>query len=83
MVLIPSKAVKITVIFILCFIHTIASYPWIKEQLEIDAPDKKLIFVKEIVIGITGKYGKLPKGFRHAFLLRHPLKVLQIQKRIY
>ena len=77
MLFILSKVVKITVIFILCFNHTIASYPWIKEQLEIDAADKKLIFVKEIVIGITGKYDKLPKGFRHAFLLRHPLKVSQ------
>ena len=64
-------------------IPIIASYPWIKEQLEIDAPDKKLIFVKEIVIGITGKYDKLPKGFRHAFLLRHPVKVKTYSKTFF
>ena len=52
-----------------------ASYQWIKEQLEMEAPDKKLIFVKDIVVGITGLYDKLPNGFRHAFLLRHPIKV--------
>ena len=46
-----------------------------KEQLESEAPGKKLIFNKDMVEGIVGKYDALPDGFRHVFLLRHPLKV--------
>ena len=46
-----------------------------KEQLESEAPGKKLIFKKDMVEGIVGKYDALPDGFRHVFLLRHPLKV--------
>lgn len=57
-------------------------YQWIKDQLEADAPGKKLIFCKDMVEGIVDKYDALPSGFRHTILLRHPAKVFNSFKKM-
>ncbi|XP_072049364.1 uncharacterized protein [Amphiura filiformis] len=57
------------------YVGSEVSYQWVKEQLQADAPGKKLIFNKDMVEGIVDKYDAIPEGFRHVFLLRHPLKV--------
>ncbi|XP_072018245.1 uncharacterized protein [Amphiura filiformis] len=51
------------------------SFSSLRERLEEEYPGKKLIFVKDMVQGIDGHYDALPKGYRHTFLIRHPLKV--------
>ncbi|XP_072043357.1 uncharacterized protein [Amphiura filiformis] len=59
------------------------SFSWIKQQLEAPQPGKDLIFVKDMVQGIDGHYYGIPDGFRHTFLMRHPLKVFDSFKRMY
>ncbi|XP_072049465.1 uncharacterized protein [Amphiura filiformis] len=57
------------------YVGSEVSYQWVKEQLQAEAPGKKLIFNKDMVEGIVDTYDAIPEGFRHVFLLRHPLKV--------
>ncbi|XP_072026022.1 uncharacterized protein [Amphiura filiformis] len=50
-------------------------YDWLKEQLESDLPDgKSMLFVKDngAIIGRLALHDKIPKGFRHTFLIRNP-----------
>ncbi len=53
----------------------VCTFDWAKEALEVDYPGKDIVFCKDIVDAIVGRYGKLPKGFRHTYLIRHPHKV--------
>ena len=57
-------------------------FQWVKERMEEDYPGKKLIFNKDMVQGIAGHYDALPKGYRHTFLIRHPLKVFKSFKKM-
>lgn len=57
-------------------------FAWVRERMEEDQPGKKLIFNKDMVQGIDGHYDALPKGYRHTFLIRHPLKVFASFKRM-
>ncbi|XP_072025492.1 uncharacterized protein [Amphiura filiformis] len=50
-------------------------FTWVKKKLEEEQPGKKVIFVKDMIQGIAGHYDALPDGYRHAFVIRHPLKV--------
>ena len=59
------------------------TYDWVKEQLEGEFPGKRLVFVKEMVKGILGQYEFIPKGYRHSFLIRHPLKVFTSLKKMF
>ena len=59
----------------LAFDTSICSYDWVKKTLEADYPGKKLIFCKDMVVGLDGKYNALPKGFRHTFIIRDPTKM--------
>ena len=59
------------------------SFSWIKHQLEAPQPGKDLIFVKDMVQGIDGHYDAIPDGYKHTFLMRHPLKVFDSYKRMY
>ncbi len=52
------------------------SYEWVKEQLTADYPDKRLLLVKDIVHCLDERYTMLPSGFRYAFLIRHPYRML-------
>ena len=58
-------------------------YEWVKKQLEGEFPGKRLVFVKEMVKGILGQYEFIPKGYRHTFLIRHPLKVFYSLKKMF
>ena len=59
----------------LAFDTSVCSYDWVKKTLEADYPGKKLIFCKDMVFGVDGKYHVLPKGFRHTFIIRDPTKM--------
>ncbi|XP_072045578.1 uncharacterized protein [Amphiura filiformis] len=61
-----------------------SSYKWLAEQMESRPPNVKLIFVKELAFGFDGHdlFSKIPKGFRHTFLIRHPYKVFASWKRM-
>ena len=59
------------------------TYSWVKDRLEGPFPGKKLVFVKEMVEGIHDHYDELPKGYRHTFMIRHPLKVFFSLKKMW
>ncbi|XP_072051997.1 uncharacterized protein [Amphiura filiformis] len=59
------------------------SLSWVRERLEEEYPGKKLIFIKDMVQGIDGHYNALPTGYRHTFLIRHPLKVFASLKKMW
>ncbi len=59
------------------------TYDWVRQQLEGDFPGKRLVFVKDMVEGIHGHYDKLPSGYRHTFLIRHPVKAFMSMKKMY
>ena len=56
---------------------------WLKEQLEGDFPGKKMVFVKELGPSIARPspplFDKIPKGFRHTFLMRNPRRMFNVQ----
>ncbi|XP_072040327.1 uncharacterized protein [Amphiura filiformis] len=56
-------------------------FDWLKEQLEGDFPGKKMVFVKEMGDSIIrdSRHDKIPKGFRHTFLIRNPRKIMKSQ----
>ncbi|XP_072048221.1 uncharacterized protein [Amphiura filiformis] len=58
------------------------TYGWVKQQLEADYPGKKVLLVRDQAPYLDEKYDTIPSGFRHAFLIRHPYKVLPSYKRI-
>ncbi|XP_033110163.1 branched-chain-amino-acid aminotransferase-like protein 1 [Anneissia japonica] len=51
--------------------------------LEAKYPGKRVVFVKDMSYAITWKLQMLPKGYRHAFLIRHPAKVFSSIKKCY
>ncbi|XP_071957800.1 uncharacterized protein [Antedon mediterranea] len=60
-----------------------ATYKFIKEDvLEREYPDKKVVFARDMSFGITGKIDMLPKGYRHAFLIRNPTKLFPSWKKM-
>ncbi|XP_038063778.1 uncharacterized protein LOC119734360 [Patiria miniata] len=58
-----------------------ADYQWVKRQLEANYPGKRFLFAKEMAYCINGKFEYLPKGYRHIFLIREPVKVFQSLKK--
>ncbi|XP_071940933.1 uncharacterized protein [Antedon mediterranea] len=61
----------------------VATYKFIKENiLEAEYPDKNVVFVKDMSYAITWKLHMLPKGYRHAFLIRNPVKVFSSWKKM-
>ncbi|XP_072040472.1 uncharacterized protein [Amphiura filiformis] len=59
----------------LAFDEAMCTFDWVKKTLEADYPGKKLIFCKDMASVLDGKYDALPKGFRHTFIIRDPVKV--------
>ncbi|KAJ8039930.1 hypothetical protein HOLleu_14090 [Holothuria leucospilota] len=58
-------------------------YPWLKEQLELDPMDKKLVFIKDESFTITNHLEYLPYvPTRHTFLIRHPQEVYPSVKNV-
>ncbi|XP_038066918.1 branched-chain-amino-acid aminotransferase-like protein 2 [Patiria miniata] len=56
---------------------------WVKEQLEKAHVGKKFIFCKDMAFTVTDQMEFLPKGYRHLFLIRHPLKVFSSWKKLF
>ncbi|XP_033108817.1 branched-chain-amino-acid aminotransferase-like protein 2 [Anneissia japonica] len=60
-----------------------ATYQFVKENiLEANYPGKKVVFVKDFSYAITWKINMLPKGYRHAFLIRNPAKTFASWKKL-
>ena len=49
---------------------------WVKSLLEGPFPGKKVVFSKDLILGIKDQFHMIPKGYRHTFLIRNPTKVL-------
>ncbi|XP_071940934.1 uncharacterized protein [Antedon mediterranea] len=61
----------------------VATYKFIKENiLEAEYPGKNVVFAKDTSYAITWKLHMLPKGYRHAFLIRNPVKVFPSWKKM-
>lgn len=58
------------------------TFQFAKEQLEAEYPGKEVVFCKDMVHGIHGKYDYLPKGYRHTFIIRNPLRTFISQKKM-
>ncbi|XP_071956212.1 uncharacterized protein [Antedon mediterranea] len=57
------------------------SYKYMKENiLEAEYPNKKVVFVKDMSLAIIKQIDMLPKGYRHAFLIRRPERVFSSLK---
>ena len=61
---------------------SLCTYQWVKDTLEGNFHGKKLVFAKDLVTGIHGKYEYLPKGYDHTFMIRNPLKVSISQRKL-
>ncbi|XP_038066442.1 uncharacterized protein LOC119736497 [Patiria miniata] len=59
------------------------NYQWVKEQLEKAHVGKKFIFCKDMAYAMSDQMEFLPKGYRHVFLICHPLKVFSSWKRLF
>ncbi|KAJ8019633.1 hypothetical protein HOLleu_41291 [Holothuria leucospilota] len=60
-------------------------YSWVRQQLEEPRPTKKFVFVKDVSTALYhGNFDELlPRvGFRHTFLIRHPIPTLLAWKRL-
>ncbi|XP_072027780.1 uncharacterized protein [Amphiura filiformis] len=56
---------------------------WMKQQLEGRPVGKKVIFSKDMAWGLEKQYqDRLPQGFQHTFLIRHPYQVFDSWKRM-
>ncbi|XP_038052139.1 uncharacterized protein LOC119724907 [Patiria miniata] len=60
-----------------------ATYQSVKEQFEEAHPGKRFIFAKDVAYTITGHLEFIPKGYRHLFLIRHPLKAFPSMKKMF
>ena len=58
------------------FDDNICTFAWVKQELEADYPGKKVLLVKDQAFCLNNRYELIPSGFRHAFLIRHPYRVL-------
>ncbi|XP_072014952.1 uncharacterized protein [Amphiura filiformis] len=58
-----------------------STYKWCQEQLEAEYPGKSVVFVKEISCAISMRFDAIPRGYKHSFLIRNPLKVLPSWKK--
>ena len=59
------------------------TYKWVKEQLEEPHIGKRLVFNKDMAFAVINKLEFLPKGYRHMFLIRHPVKTFLSYKKMY
>ena len=59
------------------------TFSWVKQMMEETNPsENNVIFAKDFAYCIHGKYDALPSGYRHAFLIRHPHRVLPSFKKM-
>ena len=58
------------------------TYDWVKQQLEAEYPGKKILLCKDQAYCLDARYDMIPSGLRHAFIIRHPHKVLPSWKRL-
>ena len=64
------------------FDDNICTFAWVKQELEADYPGKKVLLVKDQAFCLNNRYELIPSGFRHAFLIRHPYRVLPSWKHV-
>ena len=64
------------------FESDVCTFDWVKQALEANYPGKDIVFCKDMAFAVDGRYDKLPTGFRHTFLMRHPHKVFLSWKKM-
>ncbi|XP_033125728.1 branched-chain-amino-acid aminotransferase-like protein 2 [Anneissia japonica] len=50
------------------------SYSDVKKKLEADFEDRDVVFCKDMAYALDDKFEMLPKGYKHTFLIRDPVK---------
>ena len=53
------------------------TYKYVKEQLEQETTGIELYFLKDMAHGLAGDFTRLPDGYQHTFLMRHPARVFK------
>ncbi|XP_072033363.1 uncharacterized protein [Amphiura filiformis] len=51
------------------------TFEWVKRTLEADYPGKKVVFCKDFIFNIMQRLDSIPRGYKHTFLIRDPLKL--------
>ena len=64
------------------FKSSIATFEWVKRQLEAGYPGNRVVISKELVPWLNGRFDLLPKGYRHMFLIRNPYKMFPSWKKL-
>ena len=54
----------------------VCTFQWAKDTLEAEYPEKRVVFCKDLILGIKQRYDMVPRGYRHTFLIRDPTKVM-------
>ncbi|XP_072020384.1 uncharacterized protein [Amphiura filiformis] len=58
------------------------TYKFLNDEMEVDYPDKELVFCKDMAYALDAKYELLPKGYRRTFLIRNPYRVFPSYKKL-
>ena len=65
------------------FTADVCTYRWCKRLLEDDYPGKKVVFCKDAPYTLCGQFDdRLPRGYQHTFIIRHPHKVFISWKKL-
>ncbi|XP_071952485.1 uncharacterized protein [Antedon mediterranea] len=65
--------------------HNLYTYKWVKESLlEGTYPGKVAVVCKDTAMSIPrDKYNMIPRGYRHAFMIRHPNKLFKSWNKMF
>ncbi|XP_003724190.2 uncharacterized protein LOC100889982 [Strongylocentrotus purpuratus] len=58
------------------------TFAYVRDFLDGDFPGAKLLFAKDVTIGIMDKFEFIPKTYRHTFLIRDPRKTFPSIQRL-
>ncbi|XP_033109977.1 uncharacterized protein LOC117111202, partial [Anneissia japonica] len=59
------------------------SFQATKEKLEMKYEGKKVIFAKDFAFNLNGNYDLIPNGYKHIFLIRHPIRTFLSMYRVW
>ncbi len=51
------------------------TFEWVRQTLEADYPGKNVVFCKDFIFNIMQRFDSIPRGYKHTFLIRDPLKL--------
>ncbi|XP_071805511.1 uncharacterized protein [Asterias amurensis] len=59
------------------------THAWVKDKLEEDFQGRQAVIIKDLAYAVMGRLQYLPKGYRHSFLIRKPMKSFMSYYRLF